>query len=79
MVEIQLPHDLLRIIVVSKCRANYVCRCGARGTATKASHLGSFEVIVMQAFKNHELHATRRYVKTIRNKMLAELEKGEDR
>lgn len=56
-------HELEEMHVCSKTRATYKCVCGARGTATMASHLGSIDEIAKRVRKNHELHAVRARMK----------------
>lgn len=66
MVDVEMPHDLVGITVRSKSNASYICRCGVQGSATMATHLGSYSGITKAAVTNHELHATRKYVKLLK-------------
>lgn len=56
-------HELEKIVVVSPDRAEYYCKCGAKGTATYGAPLHNRRDLEKRATFNHSLHRVRALIR----------------
>lgn len=58
-----IGHELDKIEVVTHDRANYFCKCGAKGTATYGAVLHTLKQLEERAKFNHSLHRVRALIR----------------
>lgn len=56
-------HELKKIELVNRDRANYFCRCGAQGTATYGAVEHTQKDLEKRAEFNHSLHRIRALIR----------------